>query len=76
MDPQMFMLVPLSMTDAEYDLWRPGIPFANWVTDELNYDEFSGTRLMPSLIALVFVLALLLPLISHHLHSCKLVTHK
>ena len=72
-DQSVFMLTPCSMTDAEYDLWRLGIPFTNRVTDELDYDEFSGTHLMHSLLALVCVLALLFLLISHHLHSCILV---
>ena len=27
MDPPEFMLAPRSMTNAEYDLWRRGIPF-------------------------------------------------
>ena len=28
MDPPSFMLTPLSMMDAEYQLWRNGIPYA------------------------------------------------
>ena len=61
MEPLVFMLAPRSMMDAEYDLWRLGIPFTNQITDELDYDKFSGTRFMPSLTVLVCVLA---PLIS------------
>ena len=76
MDPLVFMLAPHSMTNAEYNLWRPGIPFTNRVTDELDYDEFSGTLLMPSFIVPVCVLSLLFPLISQHLHYCTLVTLK
>lgn len=55
-DPLEFMLAPFSMTDAEYDLWRQGIPFAGQVMDELDCKEFSDTRLMPSLTAVVCVL--------------------
>jgi len=61
MDPLVFMLAPHSMTDTEYNQWGPGIPFIDRVTDELNYEEFSGTCLMPSLIVPVCVFA---PLIS------------
>lgn len=56
MDPSMFMLAPLSMTDAEYQLWRSGIPYTQQVLDELDYGEFNDTRLMPSLTAAVCVL--------------------
>ena len=45
-DPPVFMLAPRSMTNAEYDLWGPGIPFTEQVMTELDYDEFSGTRLL------------------------------
>ena len=62
MDPLMFMLAPCSMTNVEYDLWGLGIPFIERVMAELDYDEFSGTRLMLSLIAVVCVLASLIPL--------------
>ena len=60
MDPLVFMLALRSITIAEYYLWGLGIPFTERVTDELDYDEFSGTRLMPSLIAAVCVLASLI----------------
>lgn len=63
-DPLVFILALYSMTNAEYNLWRPGIPFTNRVTDELDYDEFSGTHLLPSLTVPVCILALLFPLIS------------
>ena len=62
MDHLVFMLAPHSITNMEYDLWGPGIPFTNRVTNELDYDKFSGTRLMPSLIAMVCVLASLISL--------------
>ena len=48
-DPSVFMLALLSMTDAEYLLWRNGISYAKHVTNELDYNEFSDTRHMPSL---------------------------
>ena len=54
------------MANVEYNLWRLGIPFTNRVTDKLDYDEFSGIRLMPSLAVLVCVLA---PLISFNQSS-------
>ena len=53
----MIMLAPRSMTNAKYNLWGLGTPFTNQVTDELVYDEFSRTCLMPFLTVLVFVLA-------------------
>ena len=56
-DPLMFMLTPRSMTNMEYGLWGPNFPFTNQVTDELDYDKFSGTHLMSSLTVLVCVLA-------------------
>ena len=55
-DPLVFMLAPHSMTNEEYDLWGLGIPFTNQVTDELDYDEFSRTRLMTSLTISIYVL--------------------
>ena len=73
MDPLVLMLAPCSMMDAKYDLWRPGVPFTNWVMDELDYDEFSGTCLMPSLTIPVCVHA---PLISFNQSSSALVTLK
>ena len=56
------MLAPHIITNMEYDLWGPGIPFTDRVTNELDYDKFSGTHLMPSLIAMVCVLASLISL--------------
>ena len=56
MDPSVFMLAPCSIMNMEYELQGPGIPFTKQVTVELDYDEFSGTRLMPSLIAPICVL--------------------
>ena len=71
------MLSPRSVTTVEYDLWRLDIPYSERVTDELDYGEFSETRLMPSLTTVVCVLASLIffqPFIV--LHSCTLVIFK
>ena len=57
----MFMLAPHSMTDTEYNQWGLGIPSIDRVTDKLNYEDFSGTHLMPSLTVPICVFA---PLIS------------
>ena len=59
-DPLVFMLAPRSMTDAEYNQWGLSIPLTDRVIDELDYEEFSGIRLIPSLIVLVSVLASLI----------------
>ena len=58
----MFMLNLRSMTNAENDLWGQGILFTERVTAELDYEEFSGTHLIPSLIVEVYVLASLISL--------------
>lgn len=42
------MRAPLSMTDAKYQLWRNDIPYVQWVLGDLDYNEFSKTRHMPS----------------------------
>ena len=47
------------MTYAEYIHWGLGIPFTDRVIGELDYEDFSRTRLIPFLIAPVYVLALL-----------------
>lgn len=60
MDPSEFMFTPLSMTNAEYQLWRNGIPYTQWVSDELDYDKFNNTQLMPSLTLAVHVSLLLI----------------
>ena len=56
MDLLDFMLALLSMTNAKYPLWRNGIPYTQWVSDELDYEEFNDTRLMPSLSPAICVL--------------------
>lgn len=50
MDPTKFMLAPLSMMDAENHLQRNGIPYARRLIDDLDYDEFSETYFMRTLI--------------------------
>ena len=49
MDPLEFMLALHSITDAKYNSWRNGIPYAKQLLDRLDYDEFSITHLMPFL---------------------------
>ena len=56
----VFMLAPLSMTNIEYQLWRNDIPYAQQVIDELDYEEFNDTRLMPSLAPAVCAFPLLI----------------
>lgn len=43
MDPPPFVLAPLLITDVEYQLWRNGIPYAQQLMDDLDYEEFSET---------------------------------
>ena len=61
MDPPQFMLAPLFMTDAKYQLWKNDIPYARRLVDDLDYDEFNETRLIPFLVAEVFTLSLYFP---------------
>ena len=42
--------------DVKYQLWRSGIPYTQWVSNELDYEEFNDTHLMPSLTLAVCVL--------------------
>ena len=58
MDPPLFMLALLSMTDAEYLMWRSGIPYVERLTGDLDYGEFSETCLMPSFPIGVCILSL------------------
>lgn len=60
MDPSVFMLAPLSMTNAKYQLWRNGISYVERVMNELDYDKFSDARHRPSLIAAICVHPLLI----------------
>ena len=58
MDPPLFMLALLSMTDAEYLMWRSGIPYVERLTGDLDYGKFSETCLMPSFPIGVCILSL------------------
>ena len=46
MDPSAFMLTLLSMFDAEYQLWKDGIAYAQHLLGDLDYDKFSEGHLM------------------------------
>ena len=39
----LFILALLSMTDAEYQLWRSSIPYTRRVSNKLDYEEFNDT---------------------------------
>ena len=67
MDHPEFMLAPHSMTDAEYNLWKSGIPYAGRLLEGLDYEEFNITCLMPSLIVQVYAQSLFLLLFSLNL---------
>ena len=88
MDPPPFMLAPLSMMDAEYQLWRNGIPYAQQLFDDLGYDEFSETYLMSffpievCIFSLSFFLSLHLTYVTYddaqygdHVRMCLVVLH-
>ena len=62
MDPLEFILTPLSMTDAKYQLWRSGILYTQQVSEEMDYDEFNNTCLTPSLTPTIYSLSLSLSL--------------
>ena len=51
------MLAQFSMIDAEYQLWRNGIPYVEWLVDHLDCNEFNETCLMPSLFARVCIIS-------------------
>ena len=57
------MLALLSISDAEYHLWRRRIPYVKRLTDDMEYDEFSETHLMPSLIHEVCIFSSQFPFI-------------
>lgn len=46
MDPPAFMLAPLLMFDAEYQLGKGGIAYAQRLLGDLDYDEFNEGHLM------------------------------
>ena len=51
------MLAPHSMTDAEYNLWGNGIPYARRLIDGFDYEEFNITYLMlPLLLRYMLIL--------------------
>ena len=67
------------MTNPEYQLWRSGIPDADRLVDDIDYAEFSETRLMPSLSAEVcipsFSLSFLFSCIFLHMVTLKCDTY-
>ena len=46
MDPPKFMPAPLSMTNAEYYLWKDGIAYVDQILSDLDYDDFNKGHLM------------------------------
>ena len=48
MDPPSFMLSPISMIDAKYQIWSCGIAYTNCLLLDKDYDAFSKSRLMLS----------------------------
>ena len=54
------MLVPHSIIDAEYNLWRSGVSYAKRLLEGLYYKEFNITCLMPSLTIQVYAQTLVL----------------
>ena len=60
MDPPKFMLALNSMINAEYNSWGSGIPYAGYLFEGLDYEEFNITLLMPSLTTQVYAQSLLL----------------
>lgn len=58
MDPPPFMLAPLLMTNAKYQLWGNGILCSERLMGDLDYKEFSKTRVMPSFPIWVSILSL------------------
>lgn len=58
MDPLEFMLAPLSMTNVEYALWRPGVAYVNWHSKELDCEEFNCTLFSSSRLFLSYSLPL------------------
>lgn len=58
MDLPSFMLASLSMTNAEYQLWRNGIPYSKLLMGDLDYEEFNETFLMSSFPIGVCILSL------------------
>jgi len=70
LDPLQFMLTLLSMIDVEYQLWRASIPYAEHFLNDMEYDEFSETCLMPALIQEVCIFFSPFPFILLFLYFC------
>jgi len=64
------MLAPLSMTDAEYQLWWAGIPYVECLMDDIEYEDFSETHLMCALIQEVCIFFSSFPFILLFLYFC------
>jgi len=58
------MLALHSMTNAKYNLWGSGVPYARRLLKGLDYEEFNITCLMASLTAQVYAQLLLLLFLS------------
>ena len=55
---------------GEYQLWRAGIPYAEHLTDDMEYYKFSETRLIPTLIQEVCIFSSPFPFILLFLYFC------
>ena len=64
MDPSKFIFAPHFMTNAEYNSWGSGVPYARRLLKGLDYEEFNITRLMPSHTVQVYAQPLLLLFLS------------
>ena len=42
------------MTNSKYNLWGSGVPYAEWLLEGLDYEEFNITCLMPSFTVQVY----------------------
>ena len=58
MDPLEFMLTPHSMTNVEYNSWRSVIPYAKWLLNGLDYEEFNINCLICLPLLLMYMLNL------------------
>ena len=54
------MLAPHSTTNAEYNSWGSGVPYARRLLEGLDYEEFNITHLMPSLTTQVYAQSLII----------------
>ena len=72
MDPSKFMLAPLSMIDAEYQLWKDGIAYAEQLLGDLDYDDFSKGHLMspfPIKVCIFSLLSSLSPYLAYPIYG-------